>query len=473
MATAAVALPPSTHAVYRQNNMMIDGIYMTSGSNHSTMSSVQGTAGATAVSSNSEYIDNNAAHYNPAVSSSSASYNPANYAQQAPPPPSLFSRSELQAIDGFLESFSAPVNGNGMTASINSYPSSSSTIPYHQQPFPSSYSASTAFYRPDCEIGWRGPPPSIASTSVYQPMQQHSHQQPYNKYLSYHPTAYHRPSSPSSASASSSSYPKTLPQADTTTTNQSTIRPARINGSPFSTSASQVDESLEERDKRLRTQANDLAGWLSRYNNVQDPNTAPTQQAVTTTQTVNHRKRGSGSNSVHSPARGQHQASGPESRPPSIGSTSNSESLPTPNSKIQHNTAFIHQNTLPRVINPSEMMLEEPHPKRHRSSITHIPTASASSRGEATTQPIDPSINNHTGSTAAANAPVLTTKTRSNSRSTNASMRRKPSNSGGTVKVTNRKATFFFSTMHQHRRLPLLPCQLFSQKAQMRITQQT
>ncbi|KAK9896408.1 hypothetical protein P389DRAFT_171579 [Cystobasidium minutum MCA 4210] len=277
---------------------------------------------------------------------------------------SLFSRSELQAIDGFLDSFSAP--------SLPQVTSNNNNSNAFQQPLP--YSSSTAFYRPEYEsnTGWRGgaTPSTVASSSVGAGA--YNQQAQYGKYASYYPTAstgmphqhHHRPSSPSSASASSSSYPKTVGQADHTTATSSatgnTSRPPRLSNSPFS-SASHAEESLDERDKRLRSQADDLAGWLSRYNS----NSNQSQQHQQHHQTVsypNHKiDRSYHDSSVysHRPA----QTSGPSS----IGSTSNSESISTPSTKAAApqrpyvNTQYGDFN-LPGSIDPHEMSLSASKP---------------------------------------------------------------------------------------------------------------
>lgn len=361
MATAAVLAATTmdwsdiaTASMSMSSNLPIDTGLSVESSHHSS-----GPAGHASNSAQSAYT-----HF---FSSSHAPSTLNAHRQQPAPSSSLFSRTELQAIDGFLESFSAPLSSLGPSSS-----SASSSTPYsagygtpsHPQAPP--YSSSTAFYRPEYETGWRAGPPTTTASSIAPTLYNNQH----NKYISYHPTAYHRPSSPSSASASSSSYPKTLGQADhhnpsfSTSTSarasgHSAIRPPRISTSPFS-SASHAEESPDEREKRLRTQAEDLAGWLSRYKYAGQLPSPHTMQA--SSNALHHQQSHSSSSAFYEassvPPLRPVQGSGPSS----TGSTSNSESLPTPSSRIPTGMPYLDfvasdADSTPNVIKPSEMSL--------------------------------------------------------------------------------------------------------------------
>lgn len=276
--------------------------------------------------------------YAPQISS-----NPHQLQHQQPAPSSaLFSRSELQAIDGFLESFSAPLTGHPSLTTAGA-PSSS----HQQQP----YSSSTALYRPEYENPWRGPPTIASSTAPTLYNNQHS------KYASYHPTAHHRPSSPSSASASSSSYPQTLGQATSANTNGLTaVRPPRISNSPFS-STSYPEESPNEREKRLKNQAHDLAGWLSWYNNTGQPSSMVEQH---TTRSAHQHHHSVARTSGHS----------------STASTSNSEGLPTPSSRAPAYPSYMDfvatDASVHNVMRPSDMLL--PKAQSNRTAMSPVYT---------------------------------------------------------------------------------------------------
>lgn len=290
--------------------------------------------------------DSNAApHVNQHFNPSQSSYEPSASASS-----SLFSRSELQAIDGFLESFSAPLSHSSTSSVLPSHPTNAYSAPYSTAP---------SLYRPEHATGWRGPP-TIASSVA--PTIYNSNIHPTSKYASYHPSAYQRPSSPSSASASSSSLPLHHGRADhpllatSSASGLAAVRPPRLSNSPFS-NASHAEESPDERERRLRNQANDLAGWLSRYNNAGPPVPTPQQQPssgqpYTHASTSKARDNPSSSASPIRPA---------QAGPSSIGSTSNSESLPTPSSRGPSHMPYVDYvsglASMSGGIRPSDMAL--------------------------------------------------------------------------------------------------------------------
>lgn len=286
---------------------------------------------------------------------------------------SLFSRSELQAIDGFLESFSAPLSNFAASSGNNQI--AGYGVPWHAQPPP--YSVSTAIYRPEYEAaGWRGGPPTIASSNA--PTLYNNQRNKYDSYISNN--TFLRASSPSSASASSSSYPKTLGQVDHPGLSLSTslagpasglgaVHPSRISSSPFST-ASHAEENPEEREKRLKTQAEDLAGWLTRYKHAEQPSLA-TQRSANATTSSQHRLSISSTHHavLDSPHRGVQT-----SRPSSMGSTSNSESLPTPSSRGPTRTPYVDfvagdVSSVSNMIEASDMSALKTHPVKVPTSL--------------------------------------------------------------------------------------------------------